>query len=396
MELYLQFGHGMMEHCKVLISKWGGGTIILSPRDQDDTSIAKFSIEIKKRNGFTLVDPQLYDPRANHHRLIKHDYWPGKFSTNMLFEGPGQTRMLSRLLALNDASNASEFIIPGIYCQSVNEDWLAIQDALVQGAKKLVTDKPLLATVALSAESLHFDEQIETLLLRAEAWDVDGYYLVAEPTNKQYLVEDPLWLTNLMTLSAGLKLQKKKVIVGYGTHQMIVMAAANIDAIASGTWLNVRNFSKGKFNDDDESERRKAVWYYCPPALSEFKIPFVDMAFRAKQLDLLKAEASLGSDFADVLFAGAQPSSTAFGEQSAFRHYLQCLHEQVAQATRSTFRETLAGQDLLLETAEKFIRKLHSIGVRGQHRDFENIIDVNRAALAGLEASRGFVLDRQW
>ena len=69
---------------------------------------------------------------------------------------------------------------------------------------------------------------------------------------------------------------------------------------------------------------------------------------------------------------------------------------QAAQASRSTFRETLAGQELLLETAERFIRKLHSVGVRGQHRDFENTVDVNRAAMAGLQASRGFVLDRKW
>ncbi len=33
MNLYLQLGHGMMEHCRHLISRWGGGTVILSPRD---------------------------------------------------------------------------------------------------------------------------------------------------------------------------------------------------------------------------------------------------------------------------------------------------------------------------------------------------------------------------
>ena len=32
MELFLQFGYGMMEHCRVLLSAWGGGTTILSPQ----------------------------------------------------------------------------------------------------------------------------------------------------------------------------------------------------------------------------------------------------------------------------------------------------------------------------------------------------------------------------
>jgi hypothetical protein len=33
MELYLQFGYGMMEHTRRLVDEWDGGTVILSPRD---------------------------------------------------------------------------------------------------------------------------------------------------------------------------------------------------------------------------------------------------------------------------------------------------------------------------------------------------------------------------
>lgn len=396
MELYLQFGYGMIEHCKVLIKKWGSGTVILSPRDLDSGQIQRLGHDLIGLGGSCLLDPQLYDPRADHHGLIRHEYWPDPFDTSMLFEGAAQTNMLSAIRDLNSAARSAEYIIPGIYCDRVNEDWLAIQEALIHGTENIFTDKPRLATIALSAESLRFDEQMESLTLRAETWPVQGYYLVAEHPKNQYLVEDPLWLTNLMILCAGLKLQGKRVIVGYSTQQMISLAAANIDALASGTWMNVRCFSREKFTEDEDSDRRKAVWYYCPQSLSEYKIPFLDMAFKAKQLDLLRADHSMSSDFADILFAGAQPSSTTFGEQSAFRHYLQCLHEQVAQARRESFRTTLDGQGLLLETAENFIRKLQSFGVRGQHRDFENIVDVNRAALAGLEGVRGFVLDQEW
>ena len=33
MELHLQFGFGMMEHCRHLLTEWGSGTVVLSPRD---------------------------------------------------------------------------------------------------------------------------------------------------------------------------------------------------------------------------------------------------------------------------------------------------------------------------------------------------------------------------
>jgi hypothetical protein len=32
-ELYLQFGYGMMDHTISLLRTWGGGGVILSPRD---------------------------------------------------------------------------------------------------------------------------------------------------------------------------------------------------------------------------------------------------------------------------------------------------------------------------------------------------------------------------
>jgi hypothetical protein len=120
------------------------------------------------------------------------------------------------------------------------------------------------------------------------------------------------------------------------------------------------------------------------------------MGYKAGILQHLRASTELNSDFADILFSGAQPSLTTFSEREAFRHYLHCLHEQTAQSRRNTFKETIDAHSLLLEIAEVNLRDLHRYGVRGQHRDYENIIDVNRAALSGLETARGFVLNRQW
>jgi hypothetical protein len=397
MELYLQFGYGMMELCKELIQKWGSGTVILSPRDLKPQQVVKFSTDILSKNGQTLLDPQLYDPRANHHGLLTHEYWPDDYSTSMLSGGAGLDRMLQCLKTLNDQAQTVKYIVPGLYCQRVNDDWLYVQENLIHQSKKFFNDKANLATICLSSEVLRFEDQIEMIINRAEQWDIDGFYIVPEHPNGNYLVEDPLWLTNILILCAGLKLLDKEVIVGYSNQQMLCLATTNIDSIASGTWMNVRSFPPDKFREDEnESHIQRAMWYYCPQTLSEYKPAFLDMGYRAGILEQIRPDKSLKSNYADILFSGAQPSSTNYSEPLSFRHYLQCLHEQANQAHRKTFRETFDYHLLILETAERLISAFHRCGVRGQDRDFANIIDVNRAALGALEASRGFVLERQW
>ncbi len=397
MEMYLQFGHGMKEHCKCLFRRWGGGTVILSPRDLTQDQLQRFAKEIIEVNGRILLDPQLYNPRATHSRLTNHDYWPRDFMTGMLLGGPGLNRILMDLRELNGVAQASEYIIPGIYCERVDDDWLAIQESINEEASSVFTDKRRLATICLSSEALRFEEQVEAVLSSSELWNVDGYYVVAEHPKGHYLVDDPLWLTNLLILCSGLKLQEREVLVGYSNHQMLSLAAANIDAIASGTWLNVRSFPPDKFQEnEDDSPSRRATWYYCPQSLSEYKPAFLDMGLRVGILDQLRTDISFDSEFADVLFSGALPSSTAFSEQQAFRHYLQCLKVQSVQARKSSFKETLDMQLQILEIAKQQIATFHNVGVMGQDRDFADIIDVNQAALLGLKISRGFVLERQW
>lgn len=399
MDLYLQFGHGMKEHCKYLLTKWGGGTVVLSPRDldPDKNQLVRFSQEFIKCNGSVLIDPQLFNPRANHHTLTKHNYWPNDYVTGLWTGGSALNQLLEEIHLLNNQANSAGYIIPGLYCTRVDEDWLAIQENIINSSVRIMNDRERWATLCISAESLRFEEQIESIISRTAEWDVSGYYVVAEHPNNQYLVDDPLWLANLLILCSGLKLQGKKVIAGYSNHQMLCLGLANIDAIASGTWLNVRSFSLNKFHEseDDETSRR-AIWYYCPQALSEYKRPFLDLAFRSNILEQMAPDRLLNSDTSTILFSGAQPSTVNYSEQDSFRHYLTCLQYQCTHSRRSTFRETVDAHTIMLETAERYIKNFHKYGVRGQDRDFFNMIDVNRAAITMLEEARGFVLDREW
>jgi len=168
-------------------------------------------------------------------------------------------------------------------------------------------------------------------------------------------------------------------------------------AICSGTWMNVRSFPPDKFRSAYEEEiRQRATWYYCPQALSEYRVPFLDIAQRQGVLARMGPPPDLDGGYARHLFEGPQPTSVGFSEQLAFRHYLHALRGQVRKLENSSYDEARDSQNNLLDEAEDLLRTLSASGVRGQWRDFSESLDVNRAALSLLDSLRGSVLRRRW
>jgi len=51
MELHLQFGFGMMEHCRHLLTEWGGGAVVLSPRDLNDRQLRSLANDVAEIDG---------------------------------------------------------------------------------------------------------------------------------------------------------------------------------------------------------------------------------------------------------------------------------------------------------------------------------------------------------
>jgi len=98
----------------------------------------------------------------------------------------------------------------------------------------------------------------------------------------------------------------------------------------------------------------------------------------------LKSDSSLGSSYADPLFAGAMPTSANWEEKSAFRHYLTCLHGQVLNARKTSFEETVKAYRTRLDKAESLLERFRSNGVLGGDREFSGVLDVNRSALTLL------------
>jgi hypothetical protein len=398
MELHLQFGFGMMEHCRHLLTEWGGGTVVLSPRDLNDKQLRALAAEVAGiEGGKTLLDPQFYVPHADHDRLCSHSFWPANFASGSFFQGPEMESLVAQIIELNTDLGTEAIILPGMLANPVDDLWLVHHESFLTTARELAGESRLYATLALAANTVRDRDQITILLEAVTRWKADGYYVVCEHPNGEYLVQDPIWLAHVLDLTAGLRLAGAEVILGYCNHQMLVAYVAGATAICSGTWMNVRSFPPDKFSKDyDEEIRRRATWYYCPQALSEYKIPFLDVAYAQDVLGHMRCPAVLDGGYVGQLFSGVQPSSVRFSEQAAFRHYLHALRGQVRSLTETAYDGAKQAHEQAIDDAEDLLNTLVSNGVRGANRDFTTSLDVNRAALAVLDSQRGAVLRRRW
>ena len=149
MELFLQFGYGMMEHSRQLISAWDGGTVVMSPRDLNPDQLERLAKSITDLpRGRVLLDPQFYLPHADHERLCSHEYWPENYETGAFWSGPPLRELLTLLAELNANLGTYAWILPGTHASAVDDDWLAIQEAIQIEAQEIDTQTPAYVTIA--------------------------------------------------------------------------------------------------------------------------------------------------------------------------------------------------------------------------------------------------------
>lgn len=398
MELYLQFAYGMKQIALDLSRDWNGTTLILSPRDISPDQLKTWKNAFKKAGLKILFDPQCYYPKSNHKGLVKYDYWDSSFSTKLASHNSFEDELTQNILKYNEIIDSEEYIIPAAMLEYDGDwfkRWFKTSDALVNATKKNVKGRKHILTLALpDTLLLQKEDEIEKVIEATEKFDIDGFYIIAHPPQDKYLVDVPMWLINLMQLCGGLKLQGKKVIVGYGNHQLLCLTATGIDAMATGTYLNVRRFTN-KFEEND-SILRKSIWYYYPAALSEYKMGFLDTAYNNGVLHQMKPTKEMDRGYVDILFAGAQPSATSFRETMAFKHYLNCVRIQMKSLSKSTYKDTVVSNEVMLENAMRRIEFMEKNGVYAQARSFKDMVDVNRSALQRLDSNRGFQLRQEW
>lgn len=381
-----------------LLKHWETSSVIASPRDISPSSLVPFSKRITKAGGEPLLDPQFYLPHANHKRLTSHHFWPNNYATSTFWTSRQVEQLVDNIFKQNQAMGSRKILLPGLYANAVDDQWLRSQELVIKIAERTVgSNSTLYATVALSHGTITDTNQVADFIERSRTWNVHGIYLVCEHPQGEYLVKEPNWLSNVLDLVAGLRLQGKSVILGYTSHQSLIAGCAAVSAIASGNYMNVRAFPKDKFQSLDEDKKaRKSLWYYCPATLSEYKISYLDTAQQQRVLEKLRPADRYRNEYSDMLFTGNQPTLTGFDESSAFKHYLHCLRCQCLESVKDSFDKTVDHHLHVLDSSESLLKELKSSGITAQHRSFADTIDASRAAIATLSRTRGAMLRRKW
>ncbi len=395
MRFYIQMGHGMQKICTELSKYWNGATVILSPLNISPEKLNTFSATIQKTGGSILLDPQIYSPRKYHRNLQKYDYFPKSGITKI--EMGDCDAVISSLAKINTEINSEAFILPSQTITTFNERWDMIQKVVANKGRHYANERKLYQTISLSGDAINEETQVESIIQSASQWDVDGVYIVCEHPQRYYLVDKPLWVTNLLTLVAGIKRSGKEVVVGYVNHQLLCLALAKCDAIASGNFLNVRWFQPEHFETIDSDEKsRRTTWYYCPQALSEYKVTYLDVANRAGLLQSMLPPSNMKNLYSEILFKGAKPSATNYKEPDSFKHYLHCLKQQCENAVQGSYSQTRDALIVSLKTASALIAGLREAKIKGQDRDFNEIVDVVEAAVSLYDKEFGFVMAQEW
>ena len=395
MELYLQLGHGMQALAQELIKIWGSGKVIISPVNLRQDKLVPFAKKIKSCGGEVLFDPQMFYPKEGHIKLQAYDYWLPD-GASITSESVYST-VNRELLRVNNEINSAYIILPGIEMKEnqfeYGLNWM-VNSAAYFSQK---TDKPLLATLCLYPETIRNPIAIENLVEQLKTISVDGYYVIPHPSNNEYIVSDPSWVIGVLKLFTCLKLARKRVIVGYSNHQGLIYALANVDGIASGTYMNTRSFVPSKFKSPkDDDIKHKSTWYYLPSAFSEYKAALLDVAMQRGYLDVFFPQGEFKNQYSEMLFNGASPSSTNYNETNSFKHYLYCLKVQCDMLSLKTYQETYDTYEFMLNTAENQISELKKRGMSGQNRDFAPAIGSNRIAMCANDEDYGFKLRFDW
>jgi len=398
MELFLQYGHGMKAHSEELIKSWNGGAVIFSPKNMTLDQMKTASSKIINNNGNIYLDPQFYIPRSDNGNLSEHSFWPQNYNTNNFFNGNGISNMIDSLVDdYLKPINACSFIIPSFYLEDLSDDWGRLTDSFIDVSLKKNFSGEKILSLCIDDKVLSSEEAVNGLIEKIEEYPVDGYYIIPKHPNKDYLVSDVSWLLNLIDLCAAIKLQGKKVIVGYTSHQFLLLSLAKVDAISAGTWLKTRNFPLTDFDDSEEKGfARRSTWYYCPQALSEYQINYLDIAFRLGLLNNMKSPGKYGSNYSNILFGGAQPTTTNFREPDAFQHYLHSLKKQCEESTHTSYEATKDYLKMLFETADDLTNYFKQNGIRGKGRDFSEVAEANLSIIDAFDNLRGLVYKTSW
>ncbi len=231
---------------------------VLSPRDDEPGALASYASGLKRgfgRHGVSMVDPQFYVTMISGARdgnLPLYDYYTRSL-TRASFDAVEVRRYAKQVLQFQSSLDVDRWVSPTVLFNSFNDPLSQVALLLAQASiaewKSKKSGKPLLISLALDEQALRDRASLDEYLDAISTLDAKGFYLCVRRNDPSYPAsyeEDVL--VNLMYLTYVLGNRNSfEVVHGYTDIVGALLLAAGAEAICSGWYSNLRQFSLARF-----------------------------------------------------------------------------------------------------------------------------------------------------
>ncbi|ABO49325.1 hypothetical protein Dred_0787 [Desulforamulus reducens MI-1] len=376
----------MMGLNKEFIKKYNNMGVILSPRSCTREQVEKHAAEIKNLGGTVLFDPQFYEPRTSHEKLLGYPYWEEISFETSEFTISDQKELCKKVIDYQvNILKVKEVILPGRYSNVLSESWLEMQASFADYSSELSLGLPVYSTLAIGSDIVGESEMFDRIIDELVSFPVDGVYVVLRSPGDKFLVNDETYLYNVLDGLLSLCLAGKRIIVGYANQQSLIYSAAGISGIASGNFRNVRSFNPEIFDiQDEDTHITRATWYYDANTLSEFRPQQLSLAYRRG----LSKHFGPSCDYCKQLLKSPNPALVPWKEPSAFRHYLYELRRQWLEIDKVEPGNRIQFVKDMLYAASHRLEYLEENGFRPGQRAFSKYFDPTIGAVEAFEIDR--------
>ncbi|MFA6455861.1 MAG: hypothetical protein WCW40_03485 [Bacteroidota bacterium] len=227
--------------------------VILSPVNSLPTKMHSSIQAIKKGNSDLdiILDPQLYVPKSQNKKLIKHPY----FQKNIVSEDTQSTKWwlatakkLSKYsMQLGVNSVASPVIVPKIW----NEDYYTTCLNTANDLREVTNnDIKVLSTVLVNINEISDETQRMKIASILSDTSANGFYIVlyGDTDPRREFSEESL-LFGMMSLIKEFTFSGKQILVSNTSSDMILYKVAGATNCASGKFFNLRRFTKSRYEE---------------------------------------------------------------------------------------------------------------------------------------------------
>lgn len=379
-----QQGHGMLKLVEEFAEEYDDLGIILSPKNCNNNQMINWVSKFRRKGLNLFFDPQFYEPRTDLDKISSFPYWPQNF----------QTVDLDMQVFCNDVIDyqanqlgLSNIIIPGRFTNNITDSWLELNHRLAQTASEYEGGESLtlFSTIALGPDVISNNDLLNSIIDEVVNYPVQGVYLIYEHPRNQFLIQDEVYIYNLLEAILSLSLNRKKVIIGYSNQQTLLFYAAGIEAIATGNFKNVRHFSHENFYYSEPTPIKREPWYFDGKTFGEYRIPQLSLAYRRGLENLFGPETSS----TEALLNSDNPASIVWKEKDSFIHYFKLMIDYIDQISTINKNERADHIVEMFENIESNINDLNNNGFDIGFRGF------NTSITPTLHALRSFKIDKQ-